>query len=214
MLSDLSLAVLLAGGVGIESCLGSISNSMLLFSPLLFPSPPKHRYNNQLTVLRSDLRFCKRKSTDQTKQITELQNMLAEQQKQTLEYANRLDENDKKSEEMSRKISTLLQELNKCKIELHYWRAKSPATPICHNCGTTTVQIPPTEDLLAFMNQSISDSSDLSTSLSGNGRCFVCFEFGGRFTGCRDIESTRLACCLPSGFPVESLPLNSTISLL
>lgn len=112
-----------------------------------------YRYNNQLSVLRTDLRFCKRKSTDQTKQITELQNMLAEQQKQMLEYANRLDENDKKSEEMSRKISTLLQELNKCKIELHYYRSKSPATPICNNCQTT-LAVPPA-DLITLLKQSI-----------------------------------------------------------
>lgn len=81
--------------------------------------------------------------------------MLAEQQKQTLDYANRLDENDKKSEEMSRKISTLLQELNKCKIELHYWRSKSPGVAGCNNCGQTTLAVPPAEDILALMNQSI-----------------------------------------------------------
>lgn len=81
--------------------------------------------------------------------------MLAEQQKQTLEYANRLDENDKKSEEMSRKISTLLQELNKCKIELHYWRSKSPGVAGCNNCGQTTLAVPPAEDILALMNQSV-----------------------------------------------------------
>lgn len=67
------------------------------------------RYNNQLTVLRNDLRFCKRKSTDQAKHIGEMQKLLAETQKQALEYAARLDENDKKNEEMSMKISTLLQ---------------------------------------------------------------------------------------------------------
>lgn len=122
--------------------------------PVITSFPINHRYNNQLTVLRSDLRYCKRKSTDQTKQITELQSMLADQQKQTLEYANRLDENDKKSEEMSRKISTLLQELNKCKIELHYWRSKSPATPICNNCGQTTLSnIPQPNDLITLVNK-------------------------------------------------------------
>lgn len=86
--------------------------------------------------------------------------MLAEQQKQTLDYANRLDANDKKSEEMSRKISTLLQELNKCRIELNYWRSKSPATPICNNCGHTAISMPSTEDLLALMNQSMCSSDD------------------------------------------------------
>lgn len=66
-------------------------------------------YNNQLTVLRTELRNCKRKSSEQGKQIAEQQKLLADQQKQTLEYANRLDENDKKNEEMARKFSTLLQ---------------------------------------------------------------------------------------------------------
>lgn len=66
-------------------------------------------YNNQLTVLRTELRTCKRKGAEQSKQLAEQQNLLAEQQKQTLEYANRLDENDKKNEEMARKFSTLLQ---------------------------------------------------------------------------------------------------------
>lgn len=38
-----------------------------------------------------------------------MQKLLAEQQKQTHEYAARLDESEKKYEEMSMKISTLLQ---------------------------------------------------------------------------------------------------------
>jgi F-box protein 28 len=53
------------------------------------------RYNNQLTLMRRDLRNCKGK--------------IAEQQKQILEYASRLDETDRKNEETSRKFSTLLQ---------------------------------------------------------------------------------------------------------
>lgn len=121
-------------------------------------------------MLRTDLRFCKRKSTDQTKQITELQNMLAEQQKQTLEYANRLDENDKKSEEMSSKISTLLQELNKCKSELLYWRSRSPATPICNSCGQTTVQ-PTTGALLALLQHTM-DSRESMLNVSGGSSDF------------------------------------------
>lgn len=75
-----------------------------------------YRYNNQLTALRSNLRTCKRKSTDQAKQITEMQKLLSDQQKQTMEYVNRLNENDKKYEEMSRKFSTLLQVNIKYKI--------------------------------------------------------------------------------------------------
>lgn len=112
------------------------------------------RYNNQLSVLRSELRTCKRKATEQAKQIAEQQKLLAEQQKQTLEYANRLDENDKKNEEISRKFSTLLQELNKCKTELQYWRSKSPATPNCNACGQAIVAMLP-EDLQALVNQGV-----------------------------------------------------------
>lgn len=59
-----------------------------------------------------------------------------------MEYASRLDENDKKNEETSRKFQTLLQELNKCRTELQYWRSKSPATTTpatCSECGDHTV---------------------------------------------------------------------------
>lgn len=113
------------------------------------------RYNSQLTLLRQDLRSCKRKTAEQQKQIAEQQKQLAEQQKQTLEYATRLDENDKKNEEISRKFSTLLQELNKCKTELQYWRSKSPAIPpICSGCGNVIAPLPQ-EDLQALMNQGV-----------------------------------------------------------
>lgn len=112
-------------------------------------------YNNQLSVLRSELRNCKKKSSEQGKQIAEQQKLLAEQQKQTLEYANRLDENDKKNEEMSRKFSTLLQELNKCKTELQYWRSKSPATHVCNSCGHKIAPILASDDFEALVNQGI-----------------------------------------------------------
>ncbi|XP_072939973.1 uncharacterized protein dmpd [Epargyreus clarus] len=94
------------------------------------------KYNDQLSALRSDLRGCKRKTALQQKQIAEQQKQIAEQQKQTMEYANRLDDYDKKNEETSRKFQTLLQELNKCKTELQYWRSRSPAVPpLCAECG-------------------------------------------------------------------------------
>lgn len=80
------------------------------------------RYNSQLAALKRELKSCKGKLTDQNKQ--------------SLEYATRMDEYDKKFEESSRKFSTVLQELNKCKTELQYWRSKSPAHPLlCYNCG-------------------------------------------------------------------------------
>ncbi|XP_014479256.1 PREDICTED: F-box only protein 28 isoform X2 [Dinoponera quadriceps] len=97
------------------------------------------RYNSQLTLMRRDLKSCKAK--------------IAEQQKQIVEYATRLDDNDKKNEETSRKFSTLLQELNKCKTELQYWRSKSPAIPVCVGCGQSMPV--PTEDLQALANQGV-----------------------------------------------------------
>ncbi|XP_058463756.1 uncharacterized protein LOC131438016 [Malaya genurostris] len=112
------------------------------------------RYNNQLSVLRSELRTCKRKATEQAKQIAEQQKLLAEQQKQTLDYASRLDENDKKNEEIARKFSTLLQELNKCKTELQYWRSKSPVTPNCNACGQAIIPMPQ-DELQALVNQGV-----------------------------------------------------------
>lgn len=134
-------------------------------------------YNNQLSVLRTELRSCKRKAAEQSKQLAEQQNMLAEHQKQTLEYANRLDENDKKNEEMARKFSTLLQvsrqqlphtdysqilipilfqELNKCKTELQFRRSKSPAIPsVCSSCNQKIAPVLPPEDLQALLNQGV-----------------------------------------------------------
>ncbi|KZC05967.1 PREDICTED: F-box only protein 28 [Dufourea novaeangliae] len=97
------------------------------------------RYNSQLTLMRRDLKSCKSK--------------IAEQQKQIVEYATRLDENDKKNEETSRKFSTLLQELNKCKTELQYWRSKSPAIPVCVVCGQS--MLTPSEDIQVLNNQGI-----------------------------------------------------------
>ncbi|XP_050305173.1 F-box only protein 28 [Anthonomus grandis grandis] len=112
------------------------------------------RYNNQLSVLRNELKVCKKKTAEQQKQITDQQKQLADQQKQTLEYATRLDDYDKKNEEISRKFSTLLQELNKCKTELQYWRCKSPATPtVCTSCGSPV--IPQPEELQALVNQGV-----------------------------------------------------------
>lgn len=101
------------------------------------------RYNYQLGVMRRELRQCKGKLTDQQKQLHE--------------YASRLDENDKKNEETSRKFSTLLQELNKCKTELQYWRSKSPLNPMCVGCNK--LAIPLTSDELnqvqAMPNQGV-----------------------------------------------------------
>ncbi|KAK7076964.1 hypothetical protein SK128_008138, partial [Halocaridina rubra] len=87
------------------------------------------RYNTQLAALKRELKGCKGK--------------LADQHKQTLEYASRMDEYDKKFEESSRKFSTVLQELNKCKTELQYWRSKSPAHPLlCYNCSQSVGENP------------------------------------------------------------------------
>lgn len=50
-------------------------------------------------------------------------------------------------------IFEILQELNKCKTELQYWRSKSPAIPVCVGCGQSMPV--PTEDLQALVNQGV-----------------------------------------------------------
>ncbi|CAK1546153.1 unnamed protein product [Leptosia nina] len=118
------------------------------------------KYNDQLSALRSDLRSCKRKTALQQKQIAEQQKQIAEQQKQTLEYANRLDDYDKKNEETSRKFQTLLQELNKCKTELQYWRSRSPAVPpLCAECGAS-LRLSPVAPLAQWPSGSSAEASE------------------------------------------------------
>nr|XP_003704153.1 PREDICTED: F-box only protein 28 [Megachile rotundata]XP_012142581.1 PREDICTED: F-box only protein 28 [Megachile rotundata]XP_012142582.1 PREDICTED: F-box only protein 28 [Megachile rotundata]XP_012142583.1 PREDICTED: F-box only protein 28 [Megachile rotundata]XP_012142584.1 PREDICTED: F-box only protein 28 [Megachile rotundata]XP_012142586.1 PREDICTED: F-box only protein 28 [Megachile rotundata]XP_012142587.1 PREDICTED: F-box only protein 28 [Megachile rotundata]XP_012142588.1 PREDICTED: len=123
----------------LESSVSPPQSNMVLRKRIRKIKQGMKRYNSQLTLMRRDLRSCKAK--------------IAEQQKQIVEYATRLDENDKKNEETSRKFSTLLQELNKCKTELQYWRSKSPAIPVCVVCGQS--MLVPTEDIQALTNQSV-----------------------------------------------------------
>ncbi|XP_047529163.1 F-box only protein 28 [Vanessa atalanta] len=123
------------------------------------------KYNDQLSALRSDLRSCKRKTALQQKQIAEQQKQIAEQQKQTLEYANRLDDYDKKNEETSRKFQTLLQELNKCKTELQYWRSRSPAVPpLCAECGASLRLSP------ALAQWAAGSSADATEEMAGGSK--------------------------------------------
>ncbi|CAK9795820.1 F-box only protein 28 [Anthophora plagiata] len=123
----------------LESTVSPPQSNMVLRKRIRKIKQGMKRYNSQLTLMRRDLRSCKAK--------------IAEQQKQIVEYATRLDENDKKNEETSRKFSTLLQELNKCKTELQYWRSKSPAIPVCVVCGQS--MLVPTEDLQPLTNQGV-----------------------------------------------------------
>ncbi|XP_034248758.1 F-box only protein 28 [Thrips palmi] len=136
------------------------------------------RYNNQLGALKREIRTCKSK--------------MGEQQKLLLDYATRLDENDKKSEETSRKFSTLLQELNKCKTELQFWRSKAPANPpLCQNCGTA-IPVVPGDDMKALANQGVLEGL-LASPAPVDGV--------DPFHGLCGVEE---ACCL--GRPVLSLP--------
>lgn len=123
----------------LESSVSPPQSNMVLRKRIRKIKQGMRRYNSQLTLMRRDLRSCKAK--------------IAEQQKQIVEYANRMDDTDKKNDEMSRKFSTLLQELNKCKTELQYWRSKSPAMPVCVGCGQSMPV--PTEDLQALANQGV-----------------------------------------------------------
>ncbi|XP_031829469.1 F-box protein dampened isoform X2 [Nomia melanderi] len=123
----------------LESSVSPPQSNMVLRKRIRKIKQGMKRYNSQLTLMRRDLRNCKAK--------------IAEQQKQIVEYATRLDENDKKNEETSRKFSTLLQELNKCKTELQYWRSKSPAIPVCVVCGQS--MLTPSEDIQVLNNQGV-----------------------------------------------------------
>ncbi|KAK3907964.1 F-box only protein 28 [Frankliniella fusca] len=147
------------------------------------------RYNNQLGALKREIRTCKTK--------------IGDQQKLLLEYANRLDENDKKSEETSRKFSTLLQELNKCKTELQFWRSKAPATaPHCQNCGSA-IPVVPGEDLKALANQGVLDGLLASPAPIDSGD-----PFHGLWAGLEDAccNSTATGSALPSASGQGSTP--------
>jgi len=83
------------------------------------------RYNEQLIEYKKELKTCKTKLETQSKQVQE--------------YSQRTEQYDQKFSEVSNKFQTLLTELNKCKIELQYWRSKSttllalPST--CASCS-------------------------------------------------------------------------------
>ncbi|CAH0395911.1 unnamed protein product [Bemisia tabaci] len=80
------------------------------------------RYSSQLSVLRRD--------------VKQYKNKISEQQRTIVDHGNRLEENDKKNEEIMAKFGIIIQELNKCKTELQYWRSKSPLNPLmCVSCG-------------------------------------------------------------------------------
>ncbi|XP_033210411.1 F-box only protein 28 isoform X2 [Belonocnema kinseyi] len=128
-----------SGGGMLDSNVAPPQSNMVLRKRIRKIKQGMKRYNSQLTLMRRDLRSCKAK--------------IAEQQKQIVEYATRLDENDKKNEETSRKFSTLLQELNKCKTELQYWRSRSPAIPVCGGCGQSMPL--PIDDLQTLANQGV-----------------------------------------------------------
>ncbi|CAG0918474.1 unnamed protein product [Notodromas monacha] len=126
--------------------------------------------NLELIRLRKDLKTCKARVSSQKKLLSK--------------YHTRLDEYDKKFEENTKKFSTLIQELNKCKTELQYWRAKAPVeqTKECENCGHVMVNtamvwetdpIEDSKDRRALAHQGIiidkPSSSDLiSASLSAS----------------------------------------------
>lgn len=49
-----------------------------------------------------------------------------------------------------------LQELNKCKTELQFWRSKSPAIPaVCSSCNQKVAPVVPPEDFQALVNQGV-----------------------------------------------------------
>ncbi|KAI5723752.1 hypothetical protein M8J76_010449 [Diaphorina citri] len=115
-----------AGGCGFESTLelsprSPPQSNMVLRKRIHKIKQGMKRYSSQLTLMKRDLKLCKVKLVDQTKTV--------------VEYATRLDEYDKKNEETSRKFSQVLQELNKCKTELQFFRSKFPFNPDCTCSG-------------------------------------------------------------------------------
>jgi len=117
------------------------------------------RYNEQLIEYKKELKTCKTKLETQSKQV--------------LEYSQRTEQYDQKFEEVSRKFQTLLTELNKCKIELQYWRPKSttllalPST--CASCSAP-LELPSQSaenveaEIKALANQGIFLTEDLTAT--------------------------------------------------
>ncbi|BES97980.1 Hypothetical protein NTJ_10794 [Nesidiocoris tenuis] len=111
------------------------------------------RCSTQLAIVKKELKTCKTK--------------MSEQQKQFHDYMVRMDDYEKKNDETARKFSTLLQELNKCKTELQYWRSKSPLTSFCASCGKRNGVAP--EDVLlmtAAANGSLVEGVDVAQQAS------------------------------------------------
>ncbi|XP_075549658.1 uncharacterized protein LOC142583189 isoform X2 [Dermacentor variabilis] len=79
--------------------------------------------SGQVLALRRELKLTRRRVTSQQRHIVEMK--------------ARQDDYDQKLQTTSRKLNAVLQELNRCKTELQYWRSKSPAVPACA-CGKTT----------------------------------------------------------------------------
>ncbi|XP_077483661.1 F-box protein dampened [Amblyomma americanum] len=79
--------------------------------------------SGQVLALRRELKLTRRRVTSQQRHIVEMK--------------ARQDDYDQKLQTTSRKLNAVLQELNRCKTELQYWRSKSPAVPAC-TCGKTT----------------------------------------------------------------------------
>lgn len=80
--------------------------------------------SGQVLALRRELKLTRRRVTNQHRYIVEMK--------------ARQDDYDQKLQTTSRKLNAVLQELNRCKTELQYWRSKSPAVPTC-TCGKTTL---------------------------------------------------------------------------
>uniref|UniRef100_L7LYH1 Putative pallbearer n=1 Tax=Rhipicephalus pulchellus TaxID=72859 RepID=L7LYH1_RHIPC len=79
--------------------------------------------SGEVLALRRELKLTRRRVITQQRHIKEMK--------------ARQDDYDQKLQTTSRKLNAVLQELNRCKTELQYWRSKSPAGPACI-CGKTT----------------------------------------------------------------------------
>uniref|UniRef100_T1J4H9 F-box domain-containing protein n=1 Tax=Strigamia maritima TaxID=126957 RepID=T1J4H9_STRMM len=100
------------------------------------PSDSDDRLNKKLNYVQQIMKKQEKRHWKLVRDVKKYQTLMKAQKNRIKELTNRLDECNKKEEETSNKFNAILQEVNKCKTELQYWRSKSPANQICSICST------------------------------------------------------------------------------
>lgn len=112
-------------------------------------------FKKKLNLYHQRMKRYERKQSSVQREVKCFRARFGDHEKQMKELSNRLEECNRKADESSRKFNAVLQELNKCKTELQYWRSKSPANQMCCMCAKTMQPLeesrpegPPMIDLL------------------------------------------------------------------